>query len=131
PRPRKPSRSWASPSIRPSPTTTSTVSPSREPDHERLRAGSMSLSLGVRAAIVAVGLLIIFLSVWHIATRGGGPVAQMDPEYAKLMGATATQGKSAMPGPLDVGAKLFELLRQPFYDKGPNDKGIGIQLAYS
>ena len=91
----------------------------------------MSLSLGVRAAIVAVGLLIIFLSVWHIATRGGGPVAQMDPEYAKLMGATATQGKSAMPGPLDVGAKLFELLRQPFYDKGPNDKGIGIQLAYS
>jgi len=91
----------------------------------------MSLSLGVRAAIVAVGLLIIFLSVWHIATRGGRPVAQMDPEYAKLMGATATQGKSAMPGPLDVGAKLFELLRQPFYDKGPNDKGIGIQLAYS
>src|SRR4029079_4033684 len=91
----------------------------------------MSLSLRVRAAIVAVGLLIIFLSVWHIATRGGGPVAQMDPEYAKLMGANATQGKSAMPGPLDVGAKLFDLLRQPFYDKGPNDKGSGIQMGYS
>ena len=53
----------------------------------------------------------------------------MDPEYAKLMGATATQGKSAMPGPLDVGAKLWEHLRQPFYDNGPNDKGVGIQLA--
>ena len=55
----------------------------------------------------------------------------MDPEYAKLMGATATQGKSAMPGPLDVGAKLWEHLRRPFYDNGPNDKGVGIQLAYS
>ena len=55
----------------------------------------------------------------------------MDPEYAKLMGATATQGKSAMPGPLDVGAKLWEHLERPFYDNGPNDKGVGIQLAYS
>ena len=55
----------------------------------------------------------------------------MSPEYAKLMGLTATQGKSAMPGPLDVGAKLWEHLRNPFYDNGPNDKGLGIQLAYS
>jgi nitrate/nitrite transport system permease protein len=55
----------------------------------------------------------------------------MDPEYAKLVGATASQGKSVMPGPLDVGAKLWEHLRSPFYDKGPNDKGVGIQLAYS
>ncbi len=36
-----------------------------------------------------------------------------------------------MPGPLDVGAKLWEHLNQPFYDNGPNDKGVGIQLAYS
>src|SRR5205809_7477475 len=91
----------------------------------------MSLSLGMRAVIVSAGLLIIFLSVWHLATRGSGPVAQMDPEYAKLMGATATHGKSAMPGPLDVGAKLFDHLAHPFYDKGPNDKGVGIQLGYS
>ena len=63
--------------------------------------------------------------------RGSGAAQQMDPEYAKLMGATATQGKSAMPGPLDVGAKLWEHLRRPFYDNGPNDKGLGIQLAYS
>jgi nitrate/nitrite transport system permease protein len=55
----------------------------------------------------------------------------MDPEYAKLMGVTATQGKSAMPGPLDVGEKLWQHLKSPFYDKGPNDKGVGIQLAYS
>ena len=55
----------------------------------------------------------------------------MDPEYAKLMGATATQGKSAMPGPADVAAKIWQHLKDPFYDRGTNDKGIGIQLAYS
>ena len=59
------------------------------------------------------------------------PAQQMDPEYAKLVGATASQGKSAMPGPLEVGATLWEHIKDPFYDKGPNDKGVGIQLAYS
>jgi nitrate/nitrite transport system permease protein len=91
----------------------------------------MSLPLGLRAAVVSVALFVAFVLAWHVATRGSGPVVQMDPEYAKLMGATATQGKSAMPGPLDVGAKLWEHLKQPFYDNGPNDKGVGIQLAYS
>jgi nitrate/nitrite transport system permease protein len=55
----------------------------------------------------------------------------MDPEYAKLMGLTATQGKSAMPGPLDVAATIWGHLQDPFYVKGANDKGIGVQLAYS
>src|SRR3954447_10532152 len=91
----------------------------------------MSLPLGLRAAVLSVALFAAFIFVWHVATRGSGPVAQMDPEYAKLMGATATQGKSAMPGPLDVGSKLWEHVRQPFYDNGPNDKGLGIQLAFS
>ena len=91
----------------------------------------MTLTLSWRAAIVSLALFFCFILAWHIATRGSGAVAAMDPEYAKLMGTTATQGKSAMPGPLDVGAKLWEHARQPFYDNGPNDKGVGIQLAYS
>jgi nitrate/nitrite transport system permease protein len=91
----------------------------------------MTLSLTLRAAIVSIVLFVVFITAWHLATRGTGAVANMDPEYAKLMGVTATQGKSAMPGPLDVGRKLWEHLNQPFYDKGPNDKGVGIQLAYS
>jgi len=85
----------------------------------------------MRAAIVSVAAFVVFVLAWHLATRGIGPVAKMDPEYAKLLGATATQGKSAMPGPLDVAAKLVEQLRHPFYDNGPNDKGVGIQLTYS
>jgi nitrate/nitrite transport system permease protein len=88
-------------------------------------------SLNLRAAIVSISLFVVFILAWHLATRSTATVQQMSPEYAKLMGVTATQGKSAMPGPLDVGAKLWEHARRPFYDNGPNDKGIGIQIAYS
>lgn len=91
----------------------------------------MNLSLPLRAAVVSVAIFVAFVLAWHLATRGIGTVAQMDPEYAKLMGATATQGKSAMPGPLDVAEKLWQHIKSPFYDNGPNDKGVGIQLAYS
>jgi nitrate/nitrite transport system permease protein len=91
----------------------------------------MQRSLGLRAAVVSAALFVSFVLAWHLGTRGTSAVQQMDPEYAKLMGATATQGTSAMPGPLDVAAKIGEHLRRPFYDNGPNDKGIGIQLAYS
>ena len=89
----------------------------------------MTRSLNLRAAIVSVAIFALFITAWHLATRGTGTIANMDPEYAKLMGATATHGKSAMPGPLEVGKALWGHLNQPFYDKGPNDKGVGIQLA--
>lgn len=85
----------------------------------------------LRSAVLSLTILVLFLAAWQIATQGTGPTQAMDPEYAKLMGAEATQGKSAMPGPIEIGAKLFEHLRQPFYDKGPNDKGIGLQILYS
>ena len=87
--------------------------------------------LSLRAGLVSLLILGAFIAIWHIATAGTGTAVKMDPEYAKLMGITATQGKSAMPGPADVGAKIWQHLRDPFYDKGTNDKGIGIQLAYS
>ncbi|MFL6975334.1 MAG: nitrate ABC transporter permease [Xanthobacteraceae bacterium] len=91
----------------------------------------MTASLTLRAALVSAALLVAFLLLWHVATSGSGPVATMDPEYAKLVGAGASQGKSAMPGPLDVARGIVQHLRAPFHDNGPNDKGIGIQLAYS
>jgi len=91
----------------------------------------MNLSLRVRGAIVSILILTAFLAAWHLAVSGVGQTEAMDPEYAKLMGLTATQGKSAMPGPLDVGRTILGHLSDPFYDKGSNDKGIGIQLMYS
>ena len=91
----------------------------------------MGQFLGLRAAVLSLLIFGLFVGAWHLATSGSGPAASMSPEYARLVGATASQGKSAMPGPLDVGAKIWEHLRNPFYDRGSNDKGVGIQLAYS
>lgn len=91
----------------------------------------MAPSLSVRAGLVSLALLLAFLLTWQIAVSGTGKTEAMDPEYAALMGASATTGKSAMPGPFDVGATMWKHLRDPFYDRGPNDKGLGIQLAYS
>ena len=87
--------------------------------------------LPVRAALLSLLLFAVFVAIWQIATLPKSGGAAMDPEYAKLMGATATQGKSAMPTPLDVGAAIALHLSDPFFDRGPNAKGIGIQLGYS
>lgn len=91
----------------------------------------MQTSLTIRAGLLSVLILAVFLSLWQFSTMGTGQTADMDPEYAKLMGLTATTGTSALPGPMDVGAALWNHLKDPFYDNGPNDKGLGIQLAYS
>ncbi|GJE00761.1 nitrate ABC transporter permease [Methylobacterium isbiliense] len=91
----------------------------------------MRASLSLRAGLVSALLLLAFLTVWHVAVGGTAKTEAMDPEYAALMGASATTGKSAMPGPLDVAVTIWRHLKDPFYDRGPNDKGLGIQLAYS
>ncbi|MCJ2127670.1 nitrate ABC transporter permease [Methylobacterium sp. E-045] len=91
----------------------------------------MKASLPLRAGIVSLAVLAAFLLLWQIAVGGVAKTEAMDPEYAALMGASATTGKSAMPGPLDVAATAWKHLKDPFYDRGPNDKGLGIQLAYS
>jgi nitrate/nitrite transport system permease protein len=39
--------------------------------------------------------------------------------------------KDALPGPIATLTVLFEMLSDPFYDYGPNDKGIGLQLFNS
>ncbi|MEI2417966.1 nitrate ABC transporter permease [Orrella sp. JC864] len=84
------------------------------------------------ARLLSVALLAGFLLVWHAATGGTAGQAVVDPEYAALVGsAAASGGQSPFPGPMEVGAQLWQHLRDPFYDRGPNDKGIGVQLGYS
>lgn len=91
----------------------------------------MVASTRLASALVSVLILLVFLGGWQLAVSGTGQVQQLDPEYARLMGQTATTGKSAMPGPLEVAQTIWGHLRDPFYVRGANDKGIGIQLAYS
>ena len=89
-------------------------------------------STASRATALSALLLAALLFAWHLATRPSVGTAALDPEYALLVGASAsTGGKSVFPSPAEVGAKLWQQLRDPFYDRGSNDKGIGIQLAWS
>jgi nitrate/nitrite transport system permease protein len=92
----------------------------------------MAKSDKYRALILSLLILAVFLGAWQIATMPRQGTQVVDDEYAKLVGASAATGqKSTFPGPVDVGAKLLEHLSDPFYDRGANDKGIGIQLAWS
>jgi nitrate/nitrite transport system permease protein len=85
-----------------------------------------------QAPALSAVILVAFVGVWHAMTLPTTAPQTVDAEYAKLVGIPAASGqKSAFPAPAEVGAKLVQHLREPFYDRGPNDKGIGIQLAYS
>jgi nitrate/nitrite transport system permease protein len=84
------------------------------------------------AGVLSLLILALGVGAWHLATLPRSGVQIVDPEYAKLVGAQAATGaRSAFPTPADLGRKLAEHVKDPFYDRGPNDKGIGVQLAYS
>jgi nitrate/nitrite transport system permease protein len=84
------------------------------------------------APLLSLVILLVFLSLWQAGTAPEAGNQVVNDEYAKLVGSAAATGqKSSLPTPGEVGRKLWEHLNDPFYDKGPNDKGIGIQLAYS
>jgi nitrate/nitrite transport system permease protein len=104
--------------------------------------GGFMRSLQVRAALVSLLLLLTFLGVWQVATLptvSSAPTVQLTPEqieYQKLLGKDPSPGggggKSAgFPTPRQMGETVWKQLSNPFYDNGPNDKGILIQLAHS
>jgi len=66
----------------------------------------------LRVAAYSVLIGAVLLALWQAAIAGK-PV-----------------GKS-IPGPAAVAATAAHMLAHPFYDNGPNDKGIGLQLAAS
>jgi nitrate/nitrite transport system permease protein len=68
---------------------------------DRLRVLAYSILLGVT-----------FLAVWQ------------------GLSGLAPAGKG-LPGPVAVGGTAAEMLAHPFYNNGPNDKGIGLQLLAS
>lgn len=85
-------------------------------------------SISVRAATLSVVFLVLALGIWEMAARP--PEAEKAlTEYEMLMGGADQEAR--VPPPSEVLKLAWAELSDPFYDKGPNDKGIGIQLAYS
>ncbi|HBM27759.1 MAG TPA: nitrate ABC transporter, permease protein, partial [Halomonas sp.] len=88
------------------------------------------LSLNARATILAIMLLVVGLGVWEGLNQsplmGGGEALS---EYEQLLAGADESAK--VPPPSEIAVKAWQELSNPFYDAGPNDKGIGIQLGYS
>ncbi|RRS03842.1 nitrate ABC transporter, permease protein [Aquabacterium soli] len=93
-----------------------------------------------KAALLSLLILGVILGVWHLATMPkSAPVASLTPEqieYLKLMGkdpgaAGGGEDASGFPTLAQMGRTVAGHLSSPFYDNGPNDKGIGLQLGYS
>ncbi|BEP63086.1 nitrate ABC transporter permease [Variovorax sp. V213] len=98
----------------------------------------MRKNLTLKAALLSVLLLGLVLAVWQLATlpaAGTAAAAGMTAEqieYQKMLGKDPGQVKSSgFPSPGEMGRTAWRHLSDPFYDNGPNDKGIAIQLAHS
>ena len=95
--------------------------------------------LNLKAALVSLLMLAVLLGIWYAATfpvagAGGSPGAQSaeQVEYNKMMGKDVGSTKTTgFPTPGQMGSTIVKQLAHPFYDNGPNDKGIAIQLAHS
>ena len=90
----------------------------------------VKVPLSVKAALLTAVLLGVFLFIWYLATLPVERATTANDEYAALMG-QASQKTSGLPTLAQMGEVTWKHLTHPFYDNGPNDKGIGIQLAYS
>jgi nitrate/nitrite transport system permease protein len=95
-------------------------------------------NLNLRAALVSVSMFILFIGVWQLATDapavGGSSTGKTaaEIEYAKMMGKSPGAEKiTGFPRPMEVAQASWGHLADPFFDRGPNDKGVGLQLAYS
>ncbi len=87
-----------------------------------------TLSLNQRALLLSVVMLVVGLLIWELSIPAQKAVGELT-EYERLTGGGAQ--KAGVPPPSQVLAKAWEELSNPFYDAGPNDKGIGIQIGYS
>jgi nitrate/nitrite transport system permease protein len=96
-------------------------------------------SLQLKAGIVSLVVFTVFLLVWHIATLPTKTTAvnllgmtAEQIEYQKMMGKdVGSQKTTGFPTPSQMLNTFAQQLSDPFYDNGPNDKGIAIQLGHS
>lgn len=82
-----------------------------------------------KSILLSIGLLILFVLLGELLTGNGERGGSNLTEYEQLMGMGEPQAH--VPGPFEVFKLGVKELSHPFYDNGPNDKGIGTQLFYS
>src|SRR6187397_1556104 len=94
----------------------------------------------LQSSLLSLAVLALLLLTWHIATlpaataRAASGLTPEQIEYQKMLGkdpAAATAKSAGFPTPAQMGETIVRNLAHPFYDNGPNDKGIGIQLGWS
>ncbi len=85
-------------------------------------------STSVRAAMLSLVFLVLFLGIWEFSTEVITPKENLS-EYEMLMGGAEEEAR--VPPPSEIIQHAIAELSEPFYDRGSNDKGIGTQLAYS
>lgn len=95
----------------------------------------MNRSIRLKASVLSLVMLLTLVLIWQFATgpKAGAAAAPVDEEYALLMGqeASAPAPSNGLPTPAQFAGLAWRHLSDPFYDNGPNDKGIGIQLMHS
>ena len=100
-------------------------------------------TMGFKAGLVSALIFLVFVGAWYLATTSSTGTSQPSVagmtaeqiEYQKLLGKdpgnTGAVKASGFPTPMQMGQTFVKQLSDPFYDRGPNDKGIAIQLAHS
>lgn len=83
--------------------------PAAPPGLPPARSGLKSLAGLASTVGAAVGGLAVLVGVWALASTS----------------------VRELPSPAETFTQLWDLLSSPFYDNGPNDKGIAVQLAAS
>jgi nitrate/nitrite transport system permease protein len=78
---------------------------------ERGKALTELLAKAVRAALPPVIGIALFILLWQIVSASGGD--------------------NGLPGPVKTWQSAQALFADPFYDNGPNDKGIGWNILHS
>lgn len=82
-----------------------------------------------KSILISIGLLVFFIIAGELITGDGSRSKENMTEYEKLVGLGENQAH--VPGPIEVFKLAVKELSDPFYDNGPNDKGIGTQLFFS
>ncbi len=85
-------------------------------------------NLNTRAVVLSLVILAVLLGIWE-AVNQPPEASEALTEFELLMGGADQEAR--VPPPSAVLKHAWDELSNPFYDAGPNDKGIGIQLGYS